>query len=296
MRVFVGVDGGGTRARAVLVDEHGHVLRRAEGPAGLVDARTPERSADVIAALVRELAPDSTPAGLCCGLAGAGRAAEREAVAARLGAARLAEVVHVVTDAEAAMEDAFAETPGALVIAGTGSIAWARDAGGATHRVGGWGHLLDDEGSGYAIGLAGLRAVVRSADGRMPPTRLTELLLHATGCTADTELVGWTAVAAKADVAALAPHVLACASQDAAAGAIRAAAVAALHELTRTAVRRAGLDAPIIALAGGLLAESGPLRAELAQTLTAGIAGCRIHAGIVDAARGASALARRGRP
>src|SRR5207302_776208 len=79
---------------------------------------------------------------------------------------------------------------GVAVVAGTGSMAFARAADGRTARAGGWGPLLGDEGSGYAIALAGLRAAARSADGRAQVTPLTDRLLAAYGLTRPQELIG----------------------------------------------------------------------------------------------------------
>src|SRR6185295_19261309 len=64
-------------------------------------------------------------------------------------------------------------------IAGTGSIAYGRNAQGEAARAGGWGHMIGDEGSGYWIGREALAAVMRAADGRGPLTGLTyDVLEH----------------------------------------------------------------------------------------------------------------------
>jgi N-acetylglucosamine kinase-like BadF-type ATPase len=64
-----------------------------------------------------------------------------------------------------------------VIISGTGSIAYGRNAAGEAARSGGWGYVLGDEGSGYWIGRAALRAVLRAADFRGPRTLLTQMLL-----------------------------------------------------------------------------------------------------------------------
>jgi N-acetylmuramic acid 6-phosphate etherase len=296
-RLFAGIDGGATRARAVVLDERGRTRARREGPAGIVNPDDVCAGADAAAALARavladagaDLAAGARATALCCGLAGAGRAQEREAVRVALILAGVADHVLVVGDAEAAMADAFGNAPGVLLIAGTGSIAWARSADGAVIRVGGWGHLLGDEGSGYAIGLAALRRVARAADGRAADTLLTDVLLGVTAARAPEDLVRFAAAAGKRGIAALAPEVLACADAgDAAAAAIRDEAVAALVRLATTAARRAGLQQPAVALTGGLLDHHRPLRAPLIAALPAATA---ISDTPVDAARGAALLA-----
>lgn len=295
---YVGVDGGGTHARAVAVDEQGRELARRVGPAGLVDPRDPVSAADAVSRLVRAVLADAgapSAAGLCCGLAGAGRLHEREAVRIALTLENLAERVSVVGDAEAAMADAFPDSAGVLLIAGTGSIAWARTADGAPLRVGGWGQLLGDEGSGYDIALRGLRAVARAADGRTPPTVLTHVLLAASGVTEPQDLIAWTAAATKAQIAALAPSVLTCAARgDHAAGAIRDRAIAALARLAEAAARHLGATSITISLAGGLLARRGPLRSPVIEAIRRELPEADISDHTVDAALGAARIARRG--
>jgi N-acetylglucosamine kinase-like BadF-type ATPase len=81
------------------------------------------------------------------------------------------------------------DDPGVVIIAGTGSIAYGRDAAGRTARAGGWGYLLGDEGGGFWIGRAALSAVVRHFDGRGPATLLTELVLEEMKLSSPTELI-----------------------------------------------------------------------------------------------------------
>src|SRR4030095_12707011 len=86
--------------------------------------------------------------------------------------------VLVVNDALVALEAGAPRQPGGGIISGTGSISYGRHARGEAARSGGWGYVLGDEGSGYWIGRAALRAVLREADKRGPETSLTEMLLE----------------------------------------------------------------------------------------------------------------------
>src|SRR5581483_5378036 len=99
---------------------------------------------------------------------------------------------------------------GVALVAGTGSMAFARAPDGRTARAGGWGYLLGDEGSGYALALAALRAVVRDADGRGPATRLTSRLLAHFGAVLAQDLVRlvYGGGVDRAALAAVAPYVL----------------------------------------------------------------------------------------
>lgn len=86
--------------------------------------------------------------------------------------------VIVENDALAALLGATRNAPGAILISGTGSICYAHDGKGNFHRVGGWGHIVGDEGSGYWIGKEALTKVLQMADGRERKTALYDLVLE----------------------------------------------------------------------------------------------------------------------
>ncbi len=169
---------------------------------------------------------------------------------------RLADAVEVIEDAALLLAAGTPLGVGVAVVAGTGSMAFARAADRRTARAGGWGPLLGDEGSGYAIALAGLRAAARSADGRAPVTPLTDRLLAAFGLTRPQELIGAVYRGNdRAALAALAPLVLdaAEAGDPVAEGIIREAA-GELAAAAAAAARSLDLGAAFpVALAGGLL-------------------------------------------
>src|SRR5580700_10088086 len=99
----------------------------------------------------------------CIGVAGAGRE-EIAGVVRKIVAEMIAGEIDVVGDMQIALAAAFGAGPGVIVIAGTGSIAYGRDAQGRIARAGGWGFAVSDEGSAHWIGLAAVRAVLRAAD------------------------------------------------------------------------------------------------------------------------------------
>ena len=268
---WIGVDGGGTRSRAVLGDGAGRELGAADGGPGLIDPRDPDGAVQAVAEVVRAAAdaaavdaPVEFPVrGLWAGLAGSGNEDARAAVEAGLRAAGLAEEVVVGSDVEAAHAAAFGEGAGMLLVVGTGSVVRAVDPRGRVVKVGGWGALLGDEGSGYGIGLDGLRAVVRSEDGREPPTELGGALLSATGVAEVAELPAWAARATKREIAALSVEVarLARLGDTVAARVIhRALGEVRAHLEAVLEGTRGWEGAPPIALVGGLVREGSPLR------------------------------------
>jgi glucosamine kinase len=209
---LVGIDGGGTRTTVVVADAGGQPLARYAGAAGLVDPRAPAAAAAVLVSAVAEasrLAGVRGPAAaLCAGLAGVGDPATREVVRAALAGAGVAERVRVATDSETALEGAFASGAGILLIAGTGSIAYGRGEDGRTERCGGWGMVVGDEGSGYAIGRAALTAALRAVDGRGTGTRLLPMVMERLGVDEPRQIATWAGRAAKAEIAALVPEVI----------------------------------------------------------------------------------------
>jgi glucosamine kinase len=84
--------------------------------------------------------------------------------------------IEVVTDLETTLEAAFGDGAGVITIAGTGSIAYGRDARGLTARAGGWGLAISDEGSGQWIGRAAVSAVLGAKDAGEDPALLKPIL------------------------------------------------------------------------------------------------------------------------
>lgn len=182
MTLLLGADAGGTKIELLAEAPSGERLDLF-GPACNLQRIGHAAAADVLGTLVRD-ATDRLPGArrvvLAAGLAGAGHAPDRDRLAAlvreRFSDAPFALDVTVTHDADIALEGAFGTGSGFIVIAGTGSVVMARTHDGALHRTGGWGYLLGDEGSGYAVGLAALRRLAAALDGARPASVLTRLL------------------------------------------------------------------------------------------------------------------------
>ncbi|MDB4948287.1 MAG: hypothetical protein JWM27_936 [Gemmatimonadetes bacterium] len=297
-RYFAGADGGGTRTTVALAGEDGRVLARREGPPGLVDPRDPEAAARVVAGLVQGARADAglrhAPSVLVAGLAGVGNPVEREAVRGALVRLAAADTVRVMTDGEIALEGALGGGPGVLLVAGTGSVAYGRAADGRVERCGGWGMVVGDEGSGFAIGRAGLAAALRAEDGRGPPTALRDALMREMGIDDVRGIPPWAGRAEKAAVAALARAVLACAEQgDATALALVAAQARELARHGAALAERLGAwSAPVpVVFHGGVL--RSPLYARLVgEALEAEPRAFAVRPPVADAVAGALGFAR----
>lgn len=306
--LFVGVDGGGSRTRVLVADAEGLALATADGEGCAVRPGQASHSATVIADLVRsalaatDRTPDRTPdrtavRALCVGVAGVGRAEEREALALELEREQLAEELVVVPDFQIALEDAFGDAPGILLSAGTGSIACGRGPTGSVARCGGWGPVCGDEGSGAWIGRRALGVVTASHDGREPETSLTAPVLAATGSSDARELVAWAAQATPADLARLAPTVMeVAATGDLRANSLLTMAIEELGLHVRTLARQLFGDeraAFNLVLHGGLLSRGSLVRKRLEQRLKSMTPGAQVRQADIQGERGAVRLAMR---
>ncbi|TVP76488.1 MAG: hypothetical protein EA352_05580 [Gemmatimonadales bacterium] len=305
--LHAGIDGGGTGSRLVLLDGSGREVGREVGAAALarpgVEPGALSAIRDLLARGLQAVGRSSdTPVErLVAGLAGVGRQEQGNRVRRLLEEAGLAREVRVRTDVEVAFHDSFGGAPGILLVAGTGSVAMARLPSGRTLRVGGWGALLGDEGSGWLLGLRGLRMALRSMDGMAPPTVLARILPEAFGHPDPHELVDALWRAPKSSVAALAPRVVDAADAgDEVASSLVAEAVGALVEHVEALMeawrREEGSSGtpspPPVALLGGLVVPGGPLRSRLLPRIRE--LGGEPSEAPPDGARGAARLALRG--
>jgi len=165
--VYLGIDGGGSKTAFVLEDESGQVLHRIEtGPSNWLSMGKEEAGRNIAAGIQQlKTKPDVVGAGF----AGAGRPEGiqffKDSLAALLPKAR----IFVETDAFISYIGAIGMEPGVLLIAGTGSIAIGRRMDGSMIRVGGWGPIFGDEGSGFWIGREAIQSALRANDGGTDP-------------------------------------------------------------------------------------------------------------------------------
>jgi N-acetylglucosamine kinase-like BadF-type ATPase len=184
MAFFIGIDGGGTKTSSVLTDENLKVLYRSASAKTNPLVVGVEESAKRIFHLIKTIiSKKNNPIvqAAVLGLAGCGRKENADAIKKEL--LHLIKKnnisikkVFITSDAEIALEGAFPNENGAILIAGTGSIIYGKDKSGISFRVGGFGKIIGDEGSGYSIGIKGIKAVAQHFDGQGSITELTEIL------------------------------------------------------------------------------------------------------------------------
>ena len=180
MTYVIGIDAGGTKTLCQLADGSGTVIAEVRGPGANLQASGELQVEKVLHSLMEQAIGDRpiVPSVICLGIAGVDRPDDAEIVRGIMKRIGYKARVIVVNDALVALEAGVPGQPGVVIISGTGSICYGRNAQGEAARSGGWGYVLGDEGSGYWIGRAALRAVLREADERGQRTALTPLLLE----------------------------------------------------------------------------------------------------------------------
>ncbi|MEN8097979.1 MAG: N-acetylmuramic acid 6-phosphate etherase, partial [Chloroflexota bacterium] len=271
---LIGIDGGGNKTLALLADGTGRVLSRGTaGPSNyqVIGKEATHAALDAAVSAVLASYPGIQPSAICLGMAGAGRPEDQTVIRAWAinrfpGVPSL-----VVHDARLVLATGTPKGWGIAIISGTGSLAFGMDPDGKEARAGGWGYLLGDEGSGYAIGLAGLQAVARATNERGPKTSLTELLLAHINLAKPQDLIRYIygASAPRNTIADLSPIVQNAAQEgDKIAQEIIQTAGSELALAVKVVADQLNLKEPIpCALAGSVLTKGKAVRAAFHQSV-----------------------------
>jgi N-acetylglucosamine kinase-like BadF-type ATPase len=187
MRYSIGFDGGGTKTHCVVLDAQGTIVGEGHGGpsnplrSGFDEAFRSIREA-AVAALKTAGIHTRDITGVCAGLAGAGRRNVVRRMTVFLTQEFTRATTLVTTDYEIALETAVGPGSGIVLIAGTGSAAYGRNAAGETAKAGGYGPWVGDEGSAFETGRRAVAAVARARDLDAPVTLLTEMIPAALEC------------------------------------------------------------------------------------------------------------------
>jgi len=207
MSVVLGIDGGGTRTRASIVDGE-RVLAFAEN-GSIKRLRVGAEAAEAnLRALLKDVYTQAGVRGVKAASAGVASAAMpgvKEWITAVFHDFAV-DHSEVVGDEVIALDGAFKGGPGILQIAGTGSNCIGRAPDGGRESAGGWSSRLGDEGSGYWIGLHAVRRALNALD-REEPTRILETVGGIWGTKTIEELVNLGDSTPGPDFAALAPAI-----------------------------------------------------------------------------------------
>jgi N-acetylglucosamine kinase-like BadF-type ATPase len=298
---YLGFDGGGTKTECALLDHAGHLLGQASaGASNPLRIGLDQAFAALSEATYKVLGAARLEAcqihGVCAGLAGAGRSRVVKRVMAFLVDTFPQAGVHVTTDLEVALEAAVGPGQGVVLIAGTGSAAYGRNAAGRTARAGGQGPWIGDEGSAFDIGRRAMAAVAQARDRLAPVTILADIIPAALDCPSWEALTERIAQNPDDVFPRIFPLVVEAAdAEDDAAREILFTAALALGRLASSVIRRLGLADKkfVLAKAGGVFGHSALLESGVDALLAGAARRAQIQSLGVVPAVAAAQLARR---
>ena len=271
---FLGIEGGGTHTTALLADASGRALFQGAFGPGNVRLLQDDGLRSLFRAIARKLPAKAVPAFIAIGMAGARTPADRKRITTAAAAVWKDVPCLATNDLETALMAAPETKDGVaarvLVLSGTGSCCFGRTSDGRTAKVGGWGHLLGDQGSGHDIGMLALQQVVYEWDRIQRWGVLGRNLLAAQQLNEPNDLIAWVQSADKASVAALAEVVFrSAASGDALAkGIIAHAALSLAADALLCADRLAGKkEAVQFVFSGSVLLKQPAFAKHVAQLI-----------------------------
>jgi len=267
MEFIAGIDGGGTKTTLICSSLQGEILAEKKfGPFNL-NSIGEEGFAALMAEICTFLQKMGQCRALCIGAAGSSNTRMKALIEEAAGKTDIA-AWQLVGDHEIALCGALEGEPGICLIGGTGSVCFGRNGKGETARAGGWGHLIGDEGSGYAIGRDALRAVACQWDGRGEATSLTEAVAEDFGIDMPRKMIEYVYGKDKSNVAAVSRIVeREAALGDRVAKEILAKQAHLLAELAAAVAKRLNMEAGEAALLGGLLENDTIFRRLLRQAV-----------------------------
>lgn len=280
-RLILGVDAGGTKTVAWIarsnVDGETQVVGRGRAGSGNpLSAGFAQATRAILDAVeqARDEAglPDSRVARAVLSIAGSTDRAMSQRLTEWAHGVGLASKVALCSDFLPVLAAGTSDGVGIALVSGTGSVAYARTRDGRAERFGGWGYLIGDDGSGYAIGRGALRLALTELESRQSLSALTKLLLDALKVRSVPELAQriYSDTKHRTTIASLSPLVSRAAEHgDASAMAIVAEAARDLAMLVVRAATIMGMEGEPIALAvaGGVLVGSEHLRSALTSEL-----------------------------
>lgn len=278
--VVLGIDGGGTKTVAWLEQagpgEQLSILGRGRaGTTNVMAVGLSEATANLQASIQQawddaSLSPRSVDSAVFA-LSGAGLESVQQQIARWVEEQEVASRLTIVHDAQAVLAAGTPEGNGVALISGTGSVAMGTNTQGETITTGGWGFWYGDEGSAFSLGQAALRAVAHAYDGRGAETSLTPALLKRVGVDNPRQLLAALASEnqTRYAMAGLAREVsLVAEANDEVAMNLVEEAASALASLVATTAEKLSLGSSFpLALAGGVLCGSEPVRETLLRKL-----------------------------
>lgn len=274
MKYAAGLDGGGTKTAVTVTDEQGNVVSSFTSGAinynGQDEASVAAHLHEIVGKIGQACGGIEHCAQICVGAAGVSNPSVSSRLEAQIRGGGYEGGLHITGDHETALYGAHQRPDGMILIAGTGSIGLGKNKAGETRRAGGYGHLIDDEGSGYAIGRDLLSAVVQAQDGRIPATVITGLVYQQLQISSVQEIVGFVydKRTHKKDIAAVAPILsVACTAGDQTALCIADKSASSLLQLVIPVAEALSLQKDSLAITGSVLLKNTFVQSKFRQKL-----------------------------
>lgn len=177
IKYFLGVDGGGSKTTAVVYSSEGKYICSAVGDSINYCSVGLENARQAMSEIINRLSVNEFDCAVI-GSAALNSRASAEETESFCGGIINSKKVIMDSDLYIALEATDSEGECAAIISGTGSMAVMRNSDGEIKTAGGWGYILGDEGSGYSIGLSGIKAAIRGFEKSAPETSLTRKCLE----------------------------------------------------------------------------------------------------------------------
>lgn len=299
MKQYVaGWDGGGTKTAIQIRDLSGNIVHSGQAGALNYNSQSEEDLRYTIKTLVDEMEQVvgtlKAFKSICISTAGVSNGKAVEFISEELIKCGIKCVVSIVGDHESALYGALGKEEGIILISGTGSICFGKNSQGKAFRTGGWGHLIDDEGSGYAIGRDILSAAVRDYDKRSYGTILYDAVLEAIQGNTVKDIIQFTykSTQSKKNIASLAPLLLpAIEKNDTQAKAICEKAVRELTSLVVVVAKELNLEKGDLAFGGGILKHYKPIYNKVKINLGRKMPYLKLKEALADSVTGATLMA-----
>ena len=295
---YCGWDGGGSKTQVCITDQNGSVIAVSGfgtlNPNGSTIEIVHETIKNCIAFMKSVMADLNNCMGIVIGLAGISNKNTTKIVENAIRDFGYKGNLKLLGDQEIALNSAI-EKQGAILIAGTGSICLCRNENGEIFRCGGYGHLIDDEGSGYAIGRDIIKAVAYASDGRAERTILTDLVFNYLKINSISDLITWlySDSTSKKDIASLAPLLIdALNNSDKIAKDIAQKALEELSSLVISAFKNAEITTGEIALMGSIFEYFDYIKAETIKLIKKELPDVQIVKPYISASQGAADMAK----
>lgn len=301
MDYFIGIDGGGTKTIGLLGNEDGEVLWSMKGgPTNYHSVgyqQTEEELSRILIGLTlnKGIGMDHIK-GLCMGAAGVDSKVDELRIHELIRKIGFQHNVWIYNDGITALVGANDGRKGGVLISGTGSIAWGIDSKGHIHRVGGWGHLIDDVGSGYFMGCLALKAVMESHDGRRKDTLIWRNISSNFNIGSHEDLIAfiYNQQINKQVIASIAPLVLVLYGEDEEADKIIETSVRELLKMVKVLMEKIGDDPMELALGGSIFTKSDIVMKLLSHEINKTYPKVNVHLPYKNPAEGALLLAMEG--